>query len=156
MTQKRSIKYILRTLCASAALLATAVLASCELETSNNGALDGMWHVMRTDTLATGGFNDLSNQRLFWSFQGKLLVLEDRDALHPSILMRFNNTTEGKLSVSDPYINDRDHGDQPLSAVDLLKPYGINANNEEFIVETLKGGKLILKTGDLKISFVKF
>ena len=30
-------------------------LTSCEIETSENGDLDGYWHLEQVDTLATGG-----------------------------------------------------------------------------------------------------
>ena len=30
-------------------------LSSCEIETSQNGDLDGFWHLEQVDTLATGG-----------------------------------------------------------------------------------------------------
>lgn len=30
-------------------------LSSCEVETSQNGDLDGFWHLEQVDTLATGG-----------------------------------------------------------------------------------------------------
>lgn len=49
------------------------VLSSCTLETSDNGDLDGFWHLERVDTLATGNYLDLSRERVFWGVQHKLI-----------------------------------------------------------------------------------
>ena len=37
-------------------------LASCEIETSDNGELDGFWHLERIDSLEKGKTVDCSNQ----------------------------------------------------------------------------------------------
>lgn len=42
------------------------LLTSCDIETSDNGDLDGYWHLVRVDTLATGVSSDLSETRVFW------------------------------------------------------------------------------------------
>ena len=53
-----------------AAILTTALtLASCELETSDNGKFDGFWHLERVDTLATGRSLNLQQKRIFWGVQ---------------------------------------------------------------------------------------
>ena len=64
-------------------ILMLATWTSCELETSNNGALDGYWRLQQVDTLQTKGTADLSAQRLFWSVQGKILMLNDLDYRYP-------------------------------------------------------------------------
>lgn len=52
------------------ATLATPfLLASCNVETSGNGSLDGFWHLERVDTLATGGTTDYSSGYVFWGVQ---------------------------------------------------------------------------------------
>ena len=59
-------------LAAIAAILTTALtLASCELETSDNGKFDGFWHLERVDTLATGGSLNLQQKRIFWGSAGE-------------------------------------------------------------------------------------
>ena len=35
--------------------LGVSVLAGCDIETSDNGDLDGMWRLESVDTLASGG-----------------------------------------------------------------------------------------------------
>ena len=44
-------------------------LTSCEIETSDNGKLDGFWHLERVDTLATGKSVDYTNKLVFWGVQ---------------------------------------------------------------------------------------
>ena len=55
-------------LAAIAAILTTALaLASCELETSDNGKFDGFWHLERVDTLATGGSLNLDPKSMAYA-----------------------------------------------------------------------------------------
>ena len=61
------------------ATIALTTLASCEIETSDNGDFDGFWHLERVDTLATGGTLDLSKKRVFWGVQYKLISVRDVD-----------------------------------------------------------------------------
>ena len=138
------------------ALMAALVLGACQFEVSHNGALDGFWHLTRIDTLATGGEADLSQQRLFWSFQGKILQIDDKDKRHPGIYMRFDHTTEDKLLLSEPYLNNRAIGDKKVEDTAPLAPYGINALQESFTVETLKGNRMTLANQTLRLSFTKF
>ena len=53
-----------------------AAIPSCTIETSDNGKLDGFWHLVEIDTLQTGGQKDLSNEKLFWGVEAKLLHLQ--------------------------------------------------------------------------------
>lgn len=69
-------KRLFKTILAAFALVA---LASCEIETSDNGDFDGFWHLERVDTLATGGTTDLSKKRVFWGVQYKLISVYDID-----------------------------------------------------------------------------
>ena len=76
-------------LAAIAAILTTALtLASCELETSDNGKFDGFWHLERVDTLATGGSLNLQQKRIFWGVQAKLISARDIDKLQKPQLQK--------------------------------------------------------------------
>ena len=66
-------------------------VCSCELETSNNGDLDGMWHLVRVDTLSTSGVKYMEDDKIYWLFQFKLLQLEDKSGTKVSLLMRFEH-----------------------------------------------------------------
>ena len=99
-------------------LLAAAIslLHSCTLETSSAGDFDGMWRLTRVDTLATGGVLDLSKEKIFWSFQFKLMEADDKSGNHRSILMRYNSGG-GKLVLNAPYAYNREEGDEQLSTL---------------------------------------
>lgn len=131
------------------------MLSSCELETSGAGDYDGMWHLTRVDTLATGGVLDLSKEKIFWSFQFNLMQADDKSGMRQSILMRYNDA-DGKLVLGQPYAYDRENGDAPLTETTLLKPYGINNVEETFQVLKVSGGKMRLQSDMLILTFKKF
>ena len=139
-----------------AAVCVAAIPSACELEASHNGKLDGMWHLERVDTLATGGVNDLSRKKLFWSFQGKLLQLDDKERLTEGFYMRFNHTADGILVLSEPYLNERTKGDEKIDSAERLAPYAVNATEEQFAVEQLTNSSMTLKSETLRIRFTKF
>lgn len=134
--------------------VALGLFCSCELETSGNGDLDGMWRLASVDTLATGGSKDMDGTKIYWSFQHKLLQLDDKAGGHGSVLLRFEHK-DGALRLYDPYFYDRDEGDKPLDDIEPLVPFGVNALEENCEVEALSGSKMTLKTATLRLGFRK-
>ena len=57
-------------------------LSACEIETHDNGKLDGFWHLEKVDTIATGGVCDMSQQKVFWSVQAMIIEVSDRSNLN--------------------------------------------------------------------------
>lgn len=143
------------------AVLLTAVLSSCSLETDNEaGDLKGMWHLTSIETLATEGSDDgttvedVSQKRYFWSFQMKLLELDDKDGGHYGILYRF--ALDGStLTLSSPYRYDRTNGDEPISDTSLLTTFGINELTPTYQVN-VSGDKLTLSNNTTRLHFVKY
>ena len=90
-------------------LIVIGVLTACDLETEKAGRVEGMWHLEQVDSLQTGKVCDLSGQRLFWSFERKLMSLTDADGHNVEYLMRFEDTGDS-LWVSDPYESNREKG----------------------------------------------
>lgn len=133
---------------------AVAAVCSCELETSGNGKLDGMWKLVSVDTLSASGRRDMSGERIFWSFQNKLLQLDDKSGDRESVLFRFENNG-GSLRLYDPYIYDRDNGDAPVTDAGALAPFGISALEENYTVESLSGSKMVLRSESLRLGFRK-
>lgn len=131
-----------------------ALLASCELESSNNGDFDGYWHMQHVDTLATGGQFDLSDSLRFWAVQMSLLSLTDKSGNAGDYLLRFSYDSD-TLRLYDPHHNNRMEGDPALDDATLLAPYGINAVDEVFLIERLKGSVMILKGDSLRLTFNK-
>lgn len=144
-------KYYIFTLLSVICMLS---LSSCDLETSGNGDLDGMWHLVRVDTLSTGGVKQMEQDRIYWLVQFKLLQLDDKNGTRSDILMRFEHNGN-TLRLFDPYIYDRTDGDKPLTDVSLCAPFGVNALDETFKVESLDGKKMVLSTDSLRLSFRK-
>lgn len=131
-------------------------LASCGdlVETSHNGKLDGYWKLATIDTLATGGQKDLHNQSLFMAVQGKIMMLNNIDN-DSGYIFQFNHA-DGHLKIFDARVNDRGNGDPLLTSPDGLKPFGFSGLEEDFTVEKLTSGKLVLNDGTLRLHFVKF
>ena len=149
-------KTICGILIAATTILTTMTLASCDIETlSAAGDFNGMWHLTRVDTIATGGVLDLKNEKLFWAFQNKLMQADDKNEKLAKILMRFNQTNT-QLTLHTPYVYDRENGDVPLSDPTLLAPYGINKLEENFQVLKLTGSKMVLQSETLKLTFKGF
>lgn len=136
------------------ALLAAVLVSSCEIEMSGNGKLDGMWHLVSVDTLSTSGVRDMSEERIYWSFQNRLLELDDKSGVNHSVLYRFE-LSDGILNLRDPYIYDRENGDKPLTNIIMLVPFGINELEENFTVEGLGHGKMVLRSEYLRLKFRK-
>ena len=141
-------------------VLGSVLLNSCEIESSDNGSLDGFWHLESIDTLATGGRSDYSKQRVFWGVQYKLLSVNNYEG--GRFYFRFRQTSDS-LILSSPYKNNwhQDYGefggDIPLTVInDTVRRRGINNLVEPFYKEKLSGSKMILRTKGLRLNFKKF
>lgn len=146
---------------AMTAMAAVALLTACDIETSGNGRLDGFWHLCSVDTLQTGGHTDLSERRVFWGVQYKLISLRDVDTdRNHGYYVRFRQTGDS-LITSSPYKDNwhqdqgDDGGDHPIDNPKLLAPYGINNLEEGFRKESLNGSTMVLKSKTLRLKFRK-
>lgn len=124
------------------------------IETSDNGKLDGMWHLTRIDTLETGSGVDMAKDRKYLSVQGSILQVHDADR-GEKYMFRFSHT-ESRLELSDARSNDRTEGDPKVTNVSVLAPYGINRLSETFKVEKLTGSRLVLVSSTLRLIYRKF
>ncbi len=125
---------------------AISAMMSCEIETSGNGDLDGFWHLVRVDTLSTGGMCYMSGRRVFWSVH--------YDRYHKGYLFHFDKT-DSSLHIFDPYKDNRTEGDIKIEDPSELYHLGINAIDETFIIEQLEGSRMTLVTDVLRLSFRK-
>lgn len=148
------------------AVLATPfLLASCNVETSDNGPLDGFWHLERVDTLVTGGSTDYHKGYVFWGVQKDLMYIKDSsNGSIGAYYLRFNQTHDS-LHVTKIYLdhghednpNHEQGGDIPVEAIDNnLRQLGINALPEHFKKEALNANHMILSTEKLRLKFKKF
>ena len=136
------------------ATLALGNLTACEIESHDNGKIDGFWHLERIDTLATGGTLDVSNEKLFWSVQVRLLEVSNR-ATGSKYIFSFRQA-DGSLYLYDPLVSDRREDDPVVEDVKVLAPYGINSLEETFAVEAIDGKKMILRSETLRLNLKKF
>lgn len=134
--------------------LALGTLTACEIESHDNGKIDGFWHLEHIDTLATGGTLDVSNEKLFWSVQVRLLEVSNKTT-GAKYIFSFRQAN-GSLYLSNPLVSDRIKGDPEVEDVKVLAPYGINSLDETFAVEALDGKKMILKSETLRLNLKKF
>lgn len=136
--------------------MAVMGLVSCGdlIETSDNGRLDGLWHLTRIDTLGTGRGVDMAEDRKYLAVQGSILEVHDADE-GERYMFRFSHA-DGKLALSDARRNDRRHGDPEVTDVAVLTPYGINRLSETFKVENLTGSRLVLVSSTLRLIYRKF
>lgn len=138
-------------------------MSSCEMETSDNGDLDGFWHLESVDTLSTGGSFDLSEKRVFWGVQHKLISITHYELLGSrGYYARFEQTGDS-LILSSFYKNHwhqdkgTDGGDIPMTEMnDTLRNCGINHLEEHFHKEVLTGSKMVLSTKEYRLRFKKF
>ena len=135
----------------------TLLFSSCSLETDNDaGDLEGMWHLVRIEESATNTHIDVSNEVIFWSFQAKLLQMEDKTGQHYSYLYRFRIDND-QLTLTSPYQFDRENGDRPVTAYEpTLGLYGIKSLTPMFRIEKIDRRKMILNDGAVRLYFDKF
>ena len=133
------------------------LFSSCSLETDNDaGDLEGMWHLVRIEESVTNTHIDVSNEVIFWSFQAKLLQMEDKAGQHYSYLYRFRIDND-QLTLTSPYQFDRENGDRPLTAYEAtLGLYGIKSLTPVFRIEKIDRRKMILNDGAVRLYFDKF
>lgn len=133
------------------------LFSSCSLETDNDaGDLEGMWHLVRIEESVTNTHIDVSNEVIFWSFQAKLLQMEDKTGQHYSYLYRFRIDND-QLTLTSPYQFDRENGDRPLTIYEsTLGLYGIKSITPVFRIEKIDRRKMILNDGAVRLYFDKF
>lgn len=133
------------------------LFSSCSLETDNDADdLEGMWHLVRIEEAVTNTHIDVSNEVIFWSFQAKLLQMEDKTGQHYSYLYRFRIDND-QLTLTSPYQFDRENGDRPLTIYEsTLGLYGIKSITPVFRIEKIDRRKMILNDGAVRLYFDKF
>ena len=133
--------------------------SSCELESSDNGKLDGFWHLESIDSLENGKTVDMSKLHVFWGIEHKLIAATQYDNNTERMFFRFEQTSDS-LKITQAFINhghQDNGGDIPLTEVtNDLRYYGINNLPEGFAKEALSGSKMILRSKTLRLRFKKF
>ncbi|MCR5130474.1 MAG: lipocalin-like domain-containing protein [Prevotella sp.] len=140
-------------------LCALSLLASCgivDLEHSENGKLDGYWHLISVDTISTGGVCDLHQERRFWLVQGTIFQLYSPDLEKGQRYVSHFIYDEEKLIIEKLYKDKREDGDPELEDAEVLRPFGINQiESATFKIEELSSGSMMLSDENLRLLFKK-
>ena len=125
-----------------------SLMTACHMESSENGHLDGFWHLVRVDTLTTegtGGTSDLSQDYFFWAFQFQLLSVRNTQKSPEEYFLRFQRQGD-ELVLSQPFQYVLQGKDAPVENIDLLRPFGINDQEERFRIVHLSSRRMTLQS----------
>jgi hypothetical protein len=132
-------------------------MTGCDVETSDNGDLDGFWRMSSMTSVYSSTLPgvDMRQSGLTWSFQGRMLELRDVNDRQKDIVMSFQHEGE-TLRVYDPYFVERDSGDIRIEDVSYLIPYGINHTDDSFTVRELSSDRMVLSNILVTLEFRKY
>lgn len=136
-------------------IIISLILTSCELEMTDNGALDGNWQLRQIDTLSTGGTCDMSRSYIYWAVQNDLLQVRDIDNADFRILFRFEKKGD-HLTLRNPYHIIIKAELEPIEDIEQLTPYGIMGTEDTFTFENLSSGNMTLKNEFFRLHFRKY
>ena len=136
-----------------------SLMTACHMESSENGHLDGFWHLVRVDTLSIDtlsivGTSDLSQDYFFWAFQFQLLSVRNTQKSPEEYFLRFQRQGD-ELVLSDPFQYVLQGKDAPVENIDLLRPFGINDQEERFRIVHLSSRRMTLKNHFLVLTMQK-
>ena len=131
-----------------------SLMTACHMESSENGHLDGFWHLVRVDTLTTGGTSDLHQDYFFWAFQFQLLSVRNTQKSPEEYFLRFQRQGD-ELVLSDPFQYVLQGKDAPVENIDLLRPFGINDQEERFRIVHLSSRRMTLQNNFLVLTMQK-
>ena len=131
-----------------------SLMTACHMESSDNGHLDGFWHLVRVDTLSTGGTSDLHQDYFFWAFQFQLLSVRNTQKSPEEYFLRFQRQGD-ELVLSHPFQYVLQGKDAPVENIDLLRPFGINDQEERFRIVHLSSRRMTLQNKFLVLTMQK-
>ncbi len=135
---------------------AAMMLAGCEVNTSDNGKLDGFWQMTQVDTLNTGGTTDMRDSLLMWAVQGPIISIRDKSIMHLNVIFSFKHEGD-KLELYHPVADDRMISDSVITSTSTIAFTGVNALRETFDVKTLENEKMVLESEHhLRLHFRKY
>lgn len=134
--------------------LCTAMI-SCDIETSDNGNLDGFWQLTQIDSVANNKSVSMKESQIFWAFQTDVMEVRNLKAGDTKVLFRFEKTGN-QLSIHTPYLEkDKDHREL-LSDSTILKTYCIQGLGETYEINQLSNSNMQLSGSVLRLHFRKY
>ena len=138
----------------------SALLASCDIVTSDNGKLDGVWQLRTVENLRTEQTSDGRDKAVQWAFQGDLLMLKANTGTDfTDVFCRFRHAGN-TLELSTPYFSGRflDDVNDDVAVEDAtsLTIYGIYQLEERFQVLELNSDVMVLQSDSVCLHFRKY
>lgn len=132
--------------------------SACEMETSDNGQLDGFWQLTSVDSLNSGRSADMHQSGIYWGIQVHLLSIKDMKK-DQSFMFRFSMTGD-TLRLYAP-IKDIRHSagevlDEHVMTPMELRNIGFSHLEERFKVLQLTGSRMALQNERLRMYFRKY
>lgn len=134
-------------------IVCLAALSACDIESSGNGDLDGYWRLEQVDSLNGRQGVAYADKQIFWSFQHDLIELSN---LHDNSIIYRLKEENRVLFLEQPCMFDRADGDTRITDLEVLRPYGVNALQEQFRIVSLESEVLVLESPVLRLSFRKY
>lgn len=135
-------------------LMIIGLLSSCNMETSNNGDLDGLWQATFKENIVTGSLIDLRDFNASWSFQGGLVQM-NASTIPSHVIGKFVRT-DNFLKVNTLCIFRHGKGDEQITDVSVLEVFGFIQLDETFEVLELNEDVLRLQNSRVRLSFRKY
>ena len=129
-----------------AAMMIITLLYSCDIQGSDNGALDGFWQLTEMTVWEDGvqtGPTDMRESGIYWGVQGDLLRIG-------TTYFDFEFTGHN-LRIWNPF-----RGDTYVEDASELKRYGFYSLEETFTVEQLTGSEMTLRSERVKLHLRKY
>ena len=136
-------------------ILISSLFYCCEIETYDNGGIDGYWKLSEIDSISNGKELNLSDKSIFWAIQAKFIVVQNNNKDTDKIYLRFDYSGDS-LTTHSPMFYDKLNGNIKINDISELKEYGINKLEESFFIENMTNKNLILKSDIVYLKFKKF
>lgn len=133
-------------------------LSACELETSDNGSLDGFWQLSAIDSLNNGHSADMRQSSIYWGVQVNLLNIRDLKRKE-SFMFRFelkNDTLRLYAPVKDIRPSASEVLDERVMNSMELRHIGLSRLDEKFKVLHLTGSRMTLESEHFRMHFRKY
>ncbi|MBR7027978.1 MAG: lipocalin-like domain-containing protein [Bacteroidaceae bacterium] len=140
-------------------LLLGMVLQGCQKYSDED--YEGQWQLL--EIAAPDGTNpqDVKAQGIYWRMQLGILQIistgmsEDAD---PGEVIAQYHVSDGKLCITAIYKSEREADiliTEP-EAMLIYLPYGLTEVSEDFVIETISSSRLVLVSGNKRLTFRKF
>lgn len=129
-------------------------MISCEVNTSDNGPLDGLWQVTQIELQNGCSGKGMRTLPMYWAFQGNLMEIRQKTD-GGGIFFRFANISK-TLSLYEPVKNLRDSGDIKITDPIDLHQYGIYHMKENLRILHLSDESMILQSDSIQFTFRKY